>query len=166
MVSLSKRKAGIDDIPLIIDLAKEIWLPAFSPYFTEKELSSLFQGMYNSEKIIKDILNPNYEFYIVENSQQLRVGYFATYRHPDFLKLDKIYVAPNLKGHGIGKWMYAEILQQAKLNHFQKIVLNVNRRNQPAIAFYKNLGFIIVKEEDIPGPNGFIYDDYIMEVEI
>lgn len=166
MVNLTKTKAGAEHISKIIDLAKEIWLPAFSPFFSEKELSSLFQGMYNSEKILKDIQDPLYEFYIVENSHQLCVGYFATYNYSDFLKLDKIYVAPKLKGQGIGKWMYKKILQQAKSGNFHKIVLNVNRRNKLAIDFYKNLGFAILREEDIPGPNGFIYDDYVMGVEI
>lgn len=166
MVNLTKTKAGVEHIPHIIELAKEIWLPAFSPYFSEKELNSLFQGMYNSEKIIKDIQNPLYEFYIVENSQRLCVGYFATFNYPNFLKLDKIYVAEKFKGQGIGKWMYNEILQQARLQHFHKIRLNVNRRNNPAIDFYKNLGFTILREENILGPNGFVYDDYVMGVDI
>lgn len=166
MVNLTKTKAGIGHIHQIIDLAKEIWLPAFSPYFSEKELLSLFQGMYNPEKILADIQNPLYTFYIVENSQQVCVGYFATYSHSEYLKLDKIYVANTLKRQGIGKWMYNEIIEQARSQHFHKIILNVNRRNEPAIAFYKNLGFTILREEDIPGPNGFIYDDYVMAVEI
>ena len=166
MVNLIKIRAGVEHIPQIIDLAKEMWLPAFSPYFSEKELNSLFQGMYNSEKILKDIQNPSYEFYIVENSLQIRVGYFATLYHPQYLKLDKIYVAPELKGQGIGKWIYNEVLHQARSQDFHKIELNVNRRNEPAIHFYKKLGFSILREEDIPGLNGFVYDDYVMGVEI
>ena len=166
MVNLTKTKAGVEHISQIIDLAKEMWLPAFSPYFSEKELLSLFEGMYNYEKILKDIQNPLYEFFIVENGQQLCVGYFATHKQSDLFKLDKIYVSPKLKGQGIGKWMYKQILQQAESSDIHQIVLNVNRRNQPAIAFYENLGFTILREEDIPGPNGFIYDDYVMGIDI
>jgi len=166
MVKLTKTQAGVGDISEIIDLAERMWLPAFSPYFSETELYSLFNGMYNSEKILAAIQNPSYEFYIVENLQHMRVGYFATYKTIEYLKLDKIYVAPELKGRGIGKWMYNEIIEQARQNNFRKILLNVNRRNRPAINFYKKLGFKVVKEEDIPGPNGFIYDDFVMEVEI
>lgn len=163
LVNLNFRKAAVADIPQLIELAKEIWLPTFAIYFSEKELNSLFSGMYNSDKITSDLQNPQYAFYIVENSAQKSVGYFATTINSDYFKLDKIYVSPNLQGQGIGKWIFDEIVRQAGDHSLDSIQLNVNRRNAPAIAFYKKLGFIITRSEDIPGPNGFIYDDFVME---
>src|SRR5690554_1349947 len=150
MVNITKRKADNADIPQIIEVARRIWLPAFSPYFSKKELNSLFQGMYNPEKLLKDLQNLHYEFYFVENSLQMCMGYFATLVQSDSIKLDKLYVHPNLKGQGLGKWIYQTILQQARSQNLHKIELNVNRRNEPAIGFYKSLGFTILKEEDLP----------------
>ena len=166
LVDLRFKKAVVADIPQLIELAKEIWLPTFAVYFTESELNSLFSGMYNTEKITADLENPHYAFYIVENSAQKSVGYFATSIKSDYLKLDKIYVSPNLQGQGIGKWIFNEIVRQARDRSLGMIQLNVNRRNAPAIAFYQKLGFIIIRSEDIPGPNGFIYDDFVMEFEV
>lgn len=163
LVNLNYRKAGVADIPQIIALAEEIWLPTFAVYFSEAELNSLFSGMYNTARITADLQNPQYALYIVENSAHNSVGYFATAIKSDCLKLDKIYVSPKLQGQGIGKWLFDEIVKQALGYSLGSIQLNVNRRNSPAIGFYQKLGFIITRSEDIPGPNGFIYDDFVME---
>lgn len=166
LVGLKKVKAGLDEIPRIIDLAKEIWLPTFSVYFSLEELHSLFAGMYNTTKLTSDLQNSHYALHIVENSGQNPVGYFATALKPGFLKLDKIYVSPNLQGKGIGRWIINEVIEEARKNNLKKIQLNVNRRNVPAIQFYRKTGFTIIRSEDIPGPNGFVYDDYVMEYSV
>ncbi|NEN23886.1 GNAT family N-acetyltransferase [Cryomorpha ignava] len=166
LVNLTFRKAFVADIPQLIDLAKEIWLPTFAVYFSETELNSLFSGMYNTDRITADLQNPHYALHIVENTAQKPVGYFATAIKPTYLKLDKIYVSPKLQGQGIGKWIFDEIVRQAREQSLDSIQLNVNRRNAPAISFYKKLGFKIIRSEDIPGPNGFVYDDFVMEFEV
>jgi len=166
MVALRKVQVNSKHIPQIISLAREIWLPTFAVYFSEDELNSLFSGMYSPEHLTITLQNPKYRFYIVENSVKKSIGYFATEVKKDFLKLDKIYVAPDKQGLGFGKWMYEQIANEAKEMGLCEIQLNVNRRNAPAIAFYHRLGFKILRSEDIPGPNGFIYDDYIMGVEV
>lgn len=163
LVNHTFRKAAVRDIPQLIALAREIWLPTFSVYFTKSELNSLFSGMYNTEKITSDLSNPQYAYFIVEDFSQKGIGYFATAINAEYLKLDKIYVSPILQGRGIGKWIFDEVVSQAQDNNLHFIRLNVNRRNSPAIAFYKKLGFTIVESIDIPGPNGFVYDDYVME---
>ncbi len=164
MVALRKALVGVEQIPLIISLAREIWLPTFYIYFSDDELNSLFSGMYTTEKLTEILNNPDYKFYIVENSAQNTIGYFATEVKKGYLKLDKIYVALDQQGLGIGKWMYEQIANGAKEMGLSEIQLNVNRRNAPAIAFYERLGFTILRSEDIPGPNGFIYDDFVMGI--
>ena len=163
LVNQTFRKANVADIPQLIALAKEIWLPTFSVYFSESELSSLFSGMYNTERITADLQNPQYGFYIVEDFAQKKIGYFAVVIKADYLKLDKIYVSLKLQGRGIGKWIFNEVIRQARNSNLHSIRLNVNRRNEAAIAFYKKLGFNIIGSEDNPGPYGFVYDDFVME---
>ena len=160
-----KTEANTSHIPQIIALAKAIWLPTFSAYFSENELNSLFTGMYNRQKLETLLQNKNYQFWIVENRAH-SVGYFATEIYPEFLKLDKIYVSPEMQRQGIGKWIFEDIMSYAQTKGIKQIQLNVNRRNTPAIDFYKNLGFVILKSEDIPGPNGFVYDDYVMTLKL
>ena len=165
MVTHVKIEANTSHIPQIIALAKEIWLPTFAAFFSEKEINNLFTGMYNRQKLTYMLQNKNYQFCIVENLSPA-VGYFATSIYPDFLKLYKIYVLPEMQGQGIGKWIFNDIVSYAQTKAISSIQLNVNRRNIPAIDFYKRQGFVILKSEDIPGPNGFVYDDYVMTLKL
>jgi ribosomal protein S18 acetylase RimI-like enzyme len=41
--------------------------------------------------------------------------------------------------------------------------LNVNKYN-PALGFYKKLGFSVISEEVIEIGEGYVMDDYIMEL--
>lgn len=166
MVKLNFPIASSRDIPDIIALAKKIWLPAFSRYFDEDELDSLFTGMYSPEKINEVLSKPSYTFHFVRDQADNCLGYFAFDVIDETLKLDKIYIAPEIQGQGLGQQVFDHIGFIAQKAGASTIILNVNRRNAAAIGFYKKLGFEIIAEEDIPGPNGFVYDDYVMEVKI
>lgn len=157
-------EAESQEIPQIIDLAEKIWLPSFARYFEQDELNSLFSGMYNPEKLADTLRNSDYQFFFVQDPTGKTIGYFATENQGSTLKLDKIYVDPSLQRQGFGENIYHHIIRLAKEKGATKISLNVNRRNSSAIHFYLKLGFKIVRSEDIPGPNGFIYDDFVMEI--
>lgn len=159
-------KAGPEDIPEIISIGKKIWLPSFARYFRDEELYNLFTGMYNSDKLLETLNSPYYEFYFVRDENFNDVGYFAIEIKTPVLKIDKIYVDPALQRQGLGKKVIDHIYLIATENNIQTITLNVNRRNSSAISFYSKLGFKIIRSEDIPGPNGFIYDDYVMVAEL
>lgn len=162
-MKLKYSKAGLQDIPGIIAIGERIWLPSFARYFEVDELNSLFSGMYNSVKLSEDLKKPSYEFYFVKDKNGNEVGYFAVEIKNPVLKIDKIYVDPSIQRQGLGKKIYRHITEIAKEKKAKTIALNVNRRNSSAIRFYSKLGFKIIRSEDIPGLNGFIYDDYVME---
>lgn len=78
-------------------------------------------------------------------------------------KLHKIYVLPEAQGKGIGKALMEEVIAKAKNKGQLALSLNVNRENK-AVAYYKSLGFKIIKTEDILIGNGFFMNDYVMEL--
>ena len=47
-----------------------------------------------------------------------------------------------------------------------RLVLNVNKRNEKAIRAYRRNGFTIVESEKIDIGNGFVMDDYVMAKEL
>lgn len=166
MVKLNFSKAGLKDIPEIIAIGEKIWLPSFARYFKEDELNSLFSGMYNSQKLTATLNNPAYKFYFAKAEKGNNVGYFAIEMKDETIRLDKIYVDPTIQRQGFGKIIYEHILEIAKEKNAKTLTLNVNRRNSSAINFYKKLGFEVIRSENIPGPNGFIYDDFVMEISL
>jgi GNAT superfamily N-acetyltransferase len=68
----------------------------------------------------------------------------------------------NQQGHGTGKLLMDYILNKAKQNFQDALLLNVNKYNTSRF-FYEKLGFALVGEEIIDIGNGYVMDDFIME---
>lgn len=165
MVELKFQRATLQDLPLLYKLAKEIWIPTFAPLFTEIQLSALFAGMYNDELLTQWISQKGNELYFIYASSDA-IGYMAVEKHPEVLKLDKIYIHPSTQGKGYGGIAMNKIEQIAIEAGLLTIQLRVNRGNALAIAFYKNRNFTITESIDFPGPAGFTYEDYLMNKEL
>lgn len=161
------------DLPRLYELAERIWLPTFAPLFTESELQALYQGMYNDELLTNWMAKEGCTLYFIcrkgKDSNQITerpLGYMATEFKADHLKVDKIYVDPQLQGNGIGQWCMAQVVDMALEQHLTKVSLRVNRGNKQAIDFYVKYGFEIIEKIDFPAPNGYVYKDYIMTLNI
>jgi ribosomal protein S18 acetylase RimI-like enzyme len=62
--------------------------------------------------------------------------------------------------------MLSHVCQKAKEMNLQKIILNVNKRNEKGIKAYTRFGFEIIESKVIDFGGGFVMDDYIMGYEI
>ena len=72
---------------------------------------------------------------------------------------------PETQGTGLGRQFFELVKEKAIENHQKAIFLNVNKYNN-AIHVYTKLGFTKVKDEVIDIGNGYVMDDYVMEVAI
>jgi GNAT superfamily N-acetyltransferase len=81
-------------------------------------------------------------------------------------KLDKLYVDPDWQRHGIGGRLIAEVTRRALSHDYNRLLLRVNRKNQPAIDAYLKHGFTVatIIMEDIG--EGYVMDDYVMTKEL
>jgi ribosomal protein S18 acetylase RimI-like enzyme len=73
---------------------------------------------------------------------------------------------PSLHGFGYGQKMLFHIYQKAQAMKLEKIILNVNKRNQKGIKAYSRFGFEIIDSQVKDFGNGFVLDDYIMGYEV
>ncbi len=149
------------DTDELLALSQKIWLPTFAPFFTQEELGSIYGDMYKREKVEASILDPTYYMFFIDSDQ--RIGYGAIQQESDVMWLDKIYIDPENQGKGFGKKCLEWVEGRARSKNCRSIKLRVNRRNKGAIGFYDKQEFQIVESIDFDGPNGYIYDDYIME---
>ncbi|HKK38319.1 MAG TPA: GNAT family N-acetyltransferase [Cryomorphaceae bacterium] len=162
MVRLQFQKATITDLPLLYELAEEIWIPAFAPLFSETQLRALYSGMYNDELLTKWLAEKRNELYFLRVNDNA-IGYSAIEKHSEFLKLDKIYIHPSFQGKGLGRAAMIKIEEITIDSGLSEIHLRVNRENHSAISFYQNLNFRIIESIDFPGPQGFLYEDFLMK---
>ena len=81
------------------------------------------------------------------------------------IRVNQLWVPPNQQGKGVGYKLIQKAIEIAKNLEQKNVFLNVNRFNQ-AVDFYKRVGFSILKEENIEIGNGFLMEDYVMQLSI
>lgn len=160
------KNADLADIPIIQQLAFEIWPVAYGDILSVEQLQYMLNNMYSASSLHSQMSELHHQF-LLALDEGLPIA-FASYSNISTsseerkFKLHKLYVLLKDQGRGIGKLLVEEISQQIKSSQITKLMLNVNRHNN-AVEFYKRLGFRVIREEDIDIGDGFYMNDYVME---
>ncbi len=156
----------IEQLPIVIDLTKKIWPVAYGEILSKAQLDYMIDKFYN-ETALRELMQKGHVFYLAQDENEKFVG-FVSYEinsEPNKTKIHKIYVLPETQGTGLGREFFELVKEKAIENQQNAIFLNVNKFNN-AIHFYIKLGFTKVKDEVIDIGNGYVMDDYVMEVAI
>lgn len=160
-------KANTEHIRVIINLTKKIWPVAYGEILSKAQLDYMIDKFYSETALREQIEVKGHIFYLAQDENDKFVG-FLSYEincEPNKTKIHKIYVLPETQGTGLGKQFFELVKEKAIENNQKAIFLNVNKYNN-AIHFYTKLGFAKVKDEVIDIGNGYVMDDYVMEVAI
>lgn len=135
-MNLVIREAHKDDIPVIINLIKEL---------------ALYEKL--SDEVIADeqLLNQNlfvkkYAYVLIAEYDKIPVGYalyffnFSTFVGKPGIYLEDIFVKSEYRGKGIGKELFNELKFLAKEKNCGRIEWSVLKWNKPSIDFYLSLG--------------------------
>ncbi|MCR8561456.1 GNAT family N-acetyltransferase [Mucilaginibacter sp. BJC16-A38] len=160
------RKATLNDVATIIDLAERTWWPSYSPILEAEQISFMLGEIYSVEKITSQIKN-NIQTYLLLEEEGKPVA-FAAYsprdEDPEIYKLHKLYCLPETQGKGYGKILINQVINNTIEAGKHTLDLNVNRYNK-AKSFYEKMGFEAAYEEDIAiGP--YWMNDYVMRKEL
>ena len=156
----------IEQLNVVIDLTKKIWPVAYGEILSKAQLDYMIDKFYN-ETALRELIQKGHVFYLAQDENEKYVG-FVSYEinsEPNKTKIHKIYVLPETQGTGLGRQFFELVKEKAIENHQKAVFLNVNKYNK-ARFFYEKLGFTIVKDEVIDIGNGYVMDDYVMEVAI
>ncbi len=159
-------QAKTSDISIVIGLTKKIWPVAYGEILSNAQLNYMIDKFYNETALI-ELMQKGHVFYLAQDNNDNYVG-FVSYEinsEPNKTKIHKIYVLPETQGTGLGRQFFELVKEKAIENQQNAIFLNVNKYNN-AIHFYTKLGFTKVKDEVIDIGNGYVMDDYVMEVAI
>ena len=158
---LSINKASIADIPLIRELAMQVWPETYTPIVGEKQVAYMLQLFYSPEALQQQMLQ-GHQFIICSDDAQ-PVGFAAWSEvEPGIAKLHKLYVVTGQQGKGVGKAMIGHIANELTTQGTTTLRLNVNRYNYPAIAFYEKAGFTRYLDEDIDIGSGYFMNDHVL----
>ncbi len=153
-----------EQFPIIRDLAYKIWPSAYGEILSKEQLDYMLDMIYSIESIEKQVAKNHVFLLIKENDKYLG---FASYElnidNSNKAKIQKLYVLPETQGKGIGRKAIDFIKKIASDSNNEAFILNVNKYNK-AKDFYLNYGFKIINTVVIDIGNGYVMDDYVMEI--
>lgn len=160
------KRAGINDMPKVHQLAHEIWPSAYSSILSTEQLEYMLNLIYSIPSLEHQYSVLKHQFILVfENEIAIGFASFSQHEDASIYHLNKIYVLPGMQGKNIGKKILNYITQEIKKTGAATLQLNVNRYNT-ARNFYEKQGFKIIREEDIDIGEGYFMNDYVMELKL
>lgn len=161
---LSIQNKTIADIPLIRELALQVWPQTYAGIISKEQIDYMLNMMYSAESLQQQ-MESGAQFLVVYDDGE--PAGFASYQEikPSIYKLHKIYVMISQQGKGTGRFIIDHIIDTIKKKGAAALQLQVNRGNK-ARYFYEKLGFRIIEKIDLDIGNGYVMDDYIMELTI
>lgn len=165
MDEIEIRPLQLDEAEVLVELAGRIWRACYPGIISPQQIDYMLVQRYKPG-LVKQLLARG-DLWLVAMAGNEMVGF--AHGHPlqdgDF-KLDKLYVDPDWQRHGIGGRLIADVGQYAGKHDFNRLLLRVNRQNQPAIDAYLKHGFTVatIVMEDIG--EGYVMDDYVMIKEL
>ncbi len=152
-----------NELNAVRHIAQQTWPVAYGKIISAGQIAYMLDLFYSDEKLNADLESGQKFLLATDGADPLGfAGIEHGWKNGPVTRIHKIYILPSAQGRGIGKMLMDEILQRAEKTGDQIISLNVNRQN-PAINFYKHLGFEIVSSEDIDIGHGYLMEDHIME---
>lgn len=171
------------DYETIRKIAHATWPETFGHILSGAQIDYMLRMMYSVDELEKQAAdgvvfkllleaqrgnknvnpNPNYLRAAVTRFRPVGyVGYQQDYL-PGTTKIHKIYLLPGTQGKGYGKAMIREVAMIARNAGQSKLRLDVNHQNK-AIGFYEHLGFEKIERCDTEIGNGYLMEDWIMEM--
>jgi ribosomal protein S18 acetylase RimI-like enzyme len=164
MITISQ--ATSKDIPIIQEIAHKTWPITYGSILSKAQLDYMMDLMYSDASLLEQLKTKPLFFLAQEVDSFL--GFIScenNYHNNKVTRLHKIYILPEAQGKGVGKALIEKVIAIARENQSEVISLNVNKFNK-AVTFYKKIGFEIASEEDLDIGNGYLMEDYKMELKI
>jgi GNAT superfamily N-acetyltransferase len=137
------RSAEIKDSKIILKLIKELSL-----------YEKLSHTVINNEESVKENLfgKKKYAEALIAEYENQPVGFalffhnYSTFVGKPGIYLEDLFVQPEMRGKGVGKKLFLELIKLAKERNCGRVEWSVLNWNKPAIDFYKSMGAIPMDE--------------------
>lgn len=161
-------KVGLEAIPTIVRLSDEIWKKVYPSVVPMGQIEYLLELWHSPDALTDQITNQGHQFLLIEWDNEI-IGY-ASYvvkdnMNPNRYRLNKLYVQPETHGKGIGRAIVKYIADEIKPLGGTILELNVHKRN-PAVGFYKKMGFVVIQDIVTEIEHGYLLDDFVMELDL
>lgn len=160
-MELCIERAHPEHLPEIAELARVIWHAHYPGIISRAQIEYMLARRYDVN-VLREELRSGIDWFRATESGDL-LG-FASGGPADAseFKLHKLYVHPEHQRRGVGTALLRAVESAAAPRGAKRLVLNVNKRNEKAIAAYRQHGFSIRDSVVVEIGSGFLMDDYVM----
>lgn len=153
---------SVNLIPTVRHLAREIWDEHYIKILSQKQIDYMLDKFYSTEKIKSEIEEGVIWEILMDGEKP--IGYLVCKIESNKLYISKIYLKAETRGKGLGKFLLNRAIKLANQNGKSSIYLNVNKYNTDSISFYERNGFVKIDEGVFDIGNGYVMDDFILEL--
>lgn len=153
-----------EDLHKIAELAEIIWHQHFTPIIGKEQVIYMVDK-FQSFPALKEQLTSGYEYYRIFDQDDF-CGYCGIHPENGKLFLSKLYLKKEARGRHLASQTFNFLKQLCRERGLSAIWLTCNKHNDNTLAVYRHLGFKTVDTQVADIGNGFVMDDYIMEVTI
>ena len=151
------------DFPLLADLADRIWRAHYGAMIPMAQIEFMLAGRTTPERLSTYLGSDRRWMHLLRLDGQ-PAGYcsHALTDTPGEMKLEQLYLLPELHGRGLGGLMMDLVEGHARSLGCTTLMLQVNKRNEGSLAVYRKRGFEVREAAVFDLGNGFVMDDYVM----
>ncbi|MEO0733634.1 MAG: GNAT family N-acetyltransferase [Bacteroidota bacterium] len=174
-----------EDYETIRQIAHTTWPATFGSILSGAQIDYMLRLMYNVDELAQQVADgvefkilveaqrgnqnaiPNPHYLKADITRFKAVGYVGFQRDylPGTTKIHKLYLLPKTQGKGYGRALIDKVATIARNAGQQYLRLDVNYKNK-AIGFYEHYGFRKIKRHNTDIGNGYLMEDWIMEMEL
>lgn len=159
MTDIVVRTASETDLDTVRRLVNDSWRATYRSAIDGDRMENILARRHARE-LLKRQLDAAGDVFLVAERNGTVVGHAYACHRPDGLYLDRLHVAPQRKGQGIGKTLMEAVFAAA--GDGEPVTLEVIDDNRAAIGFYESLGFRVTRRTpDCNGEMGI--DALVME---
>ncbi len=163
-----------EQIREIAGIAEITWTEHYTSLIGSAQVAYMIEK-FQSVSAITDQIQQGYRYYLIQFDGQA-AGYISILSQPmetsplpsepmeKSLFLSKFYVEKPYRGRHIATQTIAFIKEICKKEELHKIWLTANKQNRSSLEVYEHLGFTRARDVITDIGEGYVMDDYIMEV--
>jgi len=155
-------RAHAEHLAEISALAGVIWRAHYPGIITPGQIDYMLARMYDVEVMRRELEQGIAWFRALVDGALRGFASVGPAEGASEFKLHKLYIHPLCQRQGLGGALLNECESTARARGATTLLLNVNKRNETAVAAYRKYGFTLRQSivADIGG--GFVMDDYVM----
>lgn len=159
------KKCTNQEIEELAILANEIWHEYFIQIISNEQIDYMVDMFQSKEALLKAIEEDGYIYFLAYEDNRL-IGYCGIRPEEDKIFLSKLYLQIDYRGRGLASYLLKEAIHYAKKNSKKAIYLTCNKNNDNSLGMYYAKGFYKIDDVKTDIGNGFVMDDYILQLDV